>query len=301
MDKNLESIIQSPIMKMASENQARLDSLSYATGSLVDLSKLVRDLDPAKRWAGHVATQDLLSEFSQTFSQNNLVIDDSIAKMAKKLTESNSLNTRLFESVELHKAFVDAFEATQLGLKPRTQFILPEGFASKNQIGDLSSIMSKATEAFKQYDKFSELESFKAISRLENFPFEDVVRNNFDYFTELKESSDETILELDLEVSERLSLVDDFNDLSVEDQSFILSSYRIFCYPIILNCLIILLWLKDFLDEKLDLTNNTFIFVERSKVKLSYISNIYRPNPSAIIDNVVAGGALMLLAKILGW
>lgn len=301
MDKNIERILQSPMMKLANENQARLDSLSLASGSTDKLLKIAQDLNPAKRWAGRIATQDLLSQFSQDFPQSNLGVDKSIAGIIKSLAELNSINKSLFESIKLNTALIDAFEATHLGLKPATQFILPKSFTSKNQIGDLSSIISEATEIFKQHDKFRKLGSFKAISSLKNFPFEDVVRNNFDYFTELKESSDETILELDLEISERLSLVDDFNDLSVEDQSFILNSYRICYYPIILNCLIILLWLKDFLDEKLDLTNNTFIFVERSKVKLSYISNIYRPNPSAIIDNVVAGGALMLLAKILGW
>lgn len=295
--KKLEEMREPPAMKMARENQARLDKLSLATGATDNLLKIAKDLDYFKSLTGYTTSQGLLSQLSQS----NLAIDGSISGMLNTLSESSSINPSLFESNKFNKAIIDAFKSTHLGLKPRTQFILPEGFTSKDQIGELSSVISKSIELFKQHDKFRKLESFKAISSLKNFPFEDIVRNNFDYFTELKESSDETILELDLEISERLSLVDDFNDLSVEDQSFILSSYRICYYPIILNCLIILLWLKDFLDEKLDLTNNTFIFVERSKVKLSYISNIYRPNPSAIIDNVVAGGALMLLAKILGW
>lgn len=299
--KKLEEMREPSAIKMAKENQARLDSIYQSTGATDNLLKIAKDLDYSKRLTGNIATQDLLSELSKTFFQNNLVIDDSITEMAKKLTESNSLNTRLFESVKLNKALVDAFEVTQLGLKPRTQFILPEGFISKSQIDGLSSVISKATEAFKQYDKFSALESFKAISSLKNFPFEAVVRNNFDDSTELKESPDENILELDLEISERLSLVDDFNDLSIENQSFLLSSYRTYYYPIILNCLIILMWLQAFLDERLDLTNHTFTLIEKSKEKLSYISNVYRPNPSAMIDNFVVGGTLMLLAKILGW
>lgn len=301
MNKNIERILQSPMMKLASEHQARLDSLSYATGSIADLSKIVRDLDPAKRWAGHAMTQDLLSQLTQSFPQNNLAISNATLEMAKSLAELSNSNTSLFESIKLNTALINALEATHLGLKPATQFILPEGFASKNQIGDLSSVISKATEVLKQYNQFSELESFKAIPRLKNFPFEDLGRNNFDYLTELKESSDETILELDLEISEKLSLVDDFNDLSIENQNFLLSSYYTYYYRIVLNCIVILIWLQAFLDEKLDLTNHTFILVEKSKEKLSYVSNVYRPNPSAIIDNVVAGGALMLLAKILGW
>lgn len=67
MDKNIERILQSPMMKLANENQARLDSLSLASESTDKLSKIAQDLDPAKRWAGRIATQDLLSQFSQDF------------------------------------------------------------------------------------------------------------------------------------------------------------------------------------------------------------------------------------------
>ena len=60
------------------------------------------------------------------------------------------------------------------------------------------------------------------------------------------------------------------------------------------------MWLQTFLDEKLDLTNNTFIFIEKSKEKLTYISNVYRPNPSTIIDGFIGSAVLALLLKIFG-
>lgn len=300
MNKSFEGIIQSPIMKMANENQARLNSMAAATESTISLSKLADNLVPFHRWKGYSETEGLLSKLSKTLPQNSLVINDFIAERLKVLTELTHLNTPLSESVSFNKTLLQAFEATHLGLKPATQFILPEGFASKNQVSDLNSVISKATEVFRQYEQFGELESLKAISSLKNFPFKDLVQNNFDYSTELKESSDKTILELDLEISERLSIVDDFNDFSIEEQDFLLSSFRTYYYPIILNCLITLYWLKNILDENLDLSNKTFIFVEKSKENLFYIGNVCRPKLSGVIEGIVGSAIFTLIMKVFG-
>lgn len=216
MNENLESMIRSPAMKMANEARTRLDSLSYVTGALADLSNVLNDLDPVRTLTENMANQDLLSQLSKTFPQNKLVAYDSIAEMIKSLTESNSLNTRLFESVELNKAFKNAFEATHLGLKPQTQFVLPKIIISESQLGDFSSIISKATEVFKEYNQFSELESFKAISRLKNFPFEDVVPIDFTNFYDTEESDEEDFFKMDSKISSELLSVENFEDLSNE-------------------------------------------------------------------------------------
>lgn len=284
--KQLEEMIEPSAMKMASENQARLDSLSYAT-TLVDLSKLVRDLDPAKRWAGPIATQDLLSELSKTFFQNNLVVDDSITEMTKKLTESNSLNTRLFESVKLNKALVDAFEVTQLGLKPRTQFILPEGFTSKSQIGDLSSVISKATEAFKQYDKFSELESFKAISRLENFPNDKVRTQNYYEAPEITEDSLAEAKNIDAMISDEVSSVDDFNDLSEETQKSLKKVFSEYYEYFMIEVIVSLCLLQESLDKDLDLSSKSFVFVDNIKGSVFFIDNYWNQNKAEIIRGLI--------------
>lgn len=297
--KQLEEMIEPSAMKMARENQVRLDSLASATGATDNLLKIAQNLDYFKSLTRYTANQDLLSQFSQNFLQSNLAIDGSIAGIVNSLAESNLLNSSVFESIKFNKTIIEAFEATNLELKP-PQSILPEGFTSKNQIGDLSSIMSKATEIFKYYEQFGELESLKAISSLKNFPFKNLVQNNFDYSTELKESSDKTILELDLEISERLSIADDFNDFSIEEQDFLLSSFRTYYYPIILNCLITLYWLKNILDENLDLSNKTFVFVEKSKENLFYIGNVCRPKLSGVIEGIVGSAIFTLIMKVFG-
>ena len=230
----------------------------------------------------------MLSQFSQDFPQSNLGVDKSIAGIIKSLAESNSINKSLFESIKLNTALIDAFEATHLGLKPATQFILPKSFTSKNQIGDLSSIMSKTTEIFKYYEQFGELESFKAISRLENLPNYKVWTQKYYKAREITEDSLAEAKNIDASISDEVSSVDDFNKLSEERQSILLSLYSNYYYPIILTYLIIGIWWNIFLNEDLDLSNRVFVYFESTKGVFSYIStNIYRP-VSGVIDGLVA-------------
>lgn len=130
--KNLEKMCEPSAMKMARENRARLDSLHLATGVTDNLLKIAKDLDYSKRLTENIAIQDLLSQLSQAFPQNNLAIDNSILGIVNSLAESNPLNPSLFESIKLNIAFMDSLEKNHLGLKPQTQFILPEGFTSED-------------------------------------------------------------------------------------------------------------------------------------------------------------------------
>lgn len=282
--KKLEEMREPPAMKMARENQARLDKLSLATGATDNLLKIAKDLDYFKSLTGYTTSQGLLSQLSQS----NLAIDGSISGMLNTLSESSSLNPSSFESNKFNKAIIDAFKATHLGLKPRTQFILPEGFTSKDQMGDLSSIMSKATEIFKYYEQFGELESFKAISRLENFPNYKVWTQNYYKAREITENSLAEAKNIDASISDEVSSVDDFNKLSEERQSILLSLYSNYYYPIVLTYLIIGIWWNIFLNEDLGLSNRVFVYFESTKGAFSYLStNVYRP-VSGVIDGLVA-------------
>ncbi|MCG3843641.1 hypothetical protein I3249_12750 [Psychrobacter sp. Ps1] len=163
------------------------------------------------------------------------------------------------------------------------------------------SLTVKQAVVFQQFSQFSVLESFKALSRLENFPFNSIATTESDSIPNLEENAGITVLELDSKISDELSTVDDFNQLSEERRIILINLYRDYYYPLILNSLVILMCLQDFLEQKLDLTNNTFIFVGKSKEKLSHVSNVYRPNPSAIMDSIVASSIMLLIAKFLSF
>ncbi|MGB3109060.1 MAG: hypothetical protein WBB40_00555 [Psychrobacter alimentarius] len=289
MNKNFESIIQSPIMKMASANQARLDSMAAATESAISFSKLTDNLDPSQRWKGYLVTEGFLSKLYETFPQNSLVINDNIAERLKILTELTHFHTPLSESVNLNKTLLQAFEATHLGLKPPTQFIFPEGAFPQKQFGDISTIMSKATEAFRQLESLSNLESFKAISRLKNFPNDKIWTQDYDKGYEVTEDFLAEVKTIDARISDEISSVDDFNELSESSKNSLeklnLSYYQIFIIYYI-YCITIL---REQISNSLKYSDMEFKFVGWSSKVLVGICFIgFQPDFNSICNSIVA-------------
>ena len=207
--KKLEEMREPPAMKMARENQARLDKLSLATGATDNLLKIAKDLDYFKSLTGYTTSQGLLSHLSQS----NLAIDGSISGMLNTLSESSSLNPSLFESNKFNKAIIDAFKATHLGLKPRTQFILPEGFTSKDQIGELSSVISKSIELFTQLEQFKKYSSFGVLSSLNEDFFGEILKTTLTT-DDVEEFSEISIAEINAELSDEIKSGKDFSSYS---------------------------------------------------------------------------------------
>lgn len=214
--KKLEEVFEPSAMKMARENQARLDSLHLATGATDNLLKIAQNLDYSKKLTGNIAIQDLLSQLSESFPQNNLVLDAAATKMLTSLFNSPSINISALETLKLTPSFQGGLEAASLASKPLTQSIYLKGIYPESQFGDINTIISKATEVFKEYNQFSELESFKAISRLRNFPFEDIVPIDFTKFYETEGNDEETIFKMDSKISNELLSTENFEDLSSE-------------------------------------------------------------------------------------
>jgi len=297
MNKNFESIIQSPIMKMASENQARLDSMAAATESTISLSKLADNLDPSHRWKGYLVTEGLLSKLSETFPQNSLVINDSIAERLKILTELTHLNTPLSESVNLSKTLLQAFEETHLGLKPPTQFIFPEGIFSQKQFGDISIIMSKATEAFRQLESLSSLDSLKALSRIENFPNDAELDKVSDMALEEPQTILAEVKRLDAKINKELCTVDDFNDLSEEtkrDSNLFLKYY----YWLVMNLVVSLCLLEDSLGKDLDLSRKSFTIADNVGEVIIDIGHYWNGNKVALFNSFIVTQVNKLIGLI---
>lgn len=214
--KQLQDVIEPSAMEMFKETQARLAAFSCNTGLTDGLLEIAQDLDPVKKQAGHIASQDLLSQLSKSFPHNNLALDAAATKMLTSLFSSPSINPSVLETLKLNPSFQGGLEAARLASKTLTQSIYPKGIHPKSQFGDIDTIMSKATEVFKEYNQFSELESFKAISRLKNFPFEDIVPIDFINFYDTEEGGEETVFKMDSKISSELLLTENFEDLSSE-------------------------------------------------------------------------------------
>lgn len=226
--KQLEEMREPPAMNMARENQARLDKLSLDTGATDNLLKIAKDLDYFKSLTGYTTSQGLLSQLSQS----NLATDGSILGMLNTLPESSSLNPSLFESSKFNKAIIDAFKATHLGLKPRTQFVLPEGFTSKDQIGELSSVISKSIELFTHLEQFKKYSSFKILSNLNESFFIEILKTTLttDDIEELSESS---LAEIDADLTDKLKLGKGFGSYSEEDKKHLSYIFHTYLLPVL--------------------------------------------------------------------
>lgn len=230
--KKLEEMREPPAMKMARENQARLDKLSLANGATDNLLKISKDLGYFKRLTEHTATQGLLSKLSRTSALNNLTTDNYIAKIVKNWTELNSLNTTLSEAINLNKYSIDTTKLLQLGFKPPTQSISIKGIAPTSQVGELSIITSKITETFKQYEQFKQYSSFDVLSNLDIDLLIDVFKTSLTT-GDIEEFSESSLAENESDLSDEVKSGKHFSSYSEKDKKYLSYAFHTYLLPVL--------------------------------------------------------------------
>lgn len=256
----------------------------------------------------YLESQSAIAKFAQSRAEEAVVFKDIFLEMRKGLNAYNdaisvkdrtiqsmggmNFYTDIMASAKLAKDLVEPFrnslDIASNAFKESESFLLSRDLYNQTQAFLDSSTAFREVSAFNRLNSFRDLESFKAISRLENFPFYEVELINISKLPEVENSDYRNIVELDSVVNAELSVVTDFNDLSKERQSILLSLYNDYYYPIILTCLVIGIWWNISLNEDLDLSNKIFTYFEGSKKVLSYLdNNFYRPS-SGVIDGLVA-------------
>ena len=297
------------LLKMASQHELSNSAVNIAGVA----NKVAQQLSLA---SSNVLGQSVIARQAQLRIPEAIAFKDTLLEMKKGLSAYNSIMSareRMIHSIGGNSVYENIMESVNLvrdSLEPyKSAFDIARTSFEANEISKLvrdiqsqkaitNSVLSDYAGVLKQVESIHNLESFKAITRLKNFPFEDMVRIDLDSIPDLEENISETIVELDSEISDELSLVDDFNELSEERRTVLLDLYENYYYPVILIYLVIGIWWKFFLNEGLDLSNNIFIYFESTKGILSYLDNsFYRPNPSGITDSIVAGYIFMQLTE----
>lgn len=273
--------------EMFDKVQSQINPPSSVSRELDNISKIVENLDFTTQWPHYAATQDLIAQFSSVFSQNNLILDNDTTKKMRELVDSSSYNAVALETLKLNLPFQSLLEKALLDFKPPTQSISPEGILPQSQFGDLNSIISAAANAFKQYNQFDELESFKAISRLKNFPRDSVWQQDYSEGHEITESSIVEAKKIDAEISDEIISVNDFNDLSEETQNSLKQVFSEYYEYFIIKIIASLCLLQENLNEDLDLSNKSFIFVNSLEGSIFFIGNYWNQNKAAIINGLI--------------
>jgi hypothetical protein len=275
------------MLEMFDKVQSQINPPSSVSRELDNISKIVENLDFTTQWPHYAATQDLIAQFSSVFSQNNLILDNDTTKKMRELVDSSSYNAVALETLKLNLPFQSLLEKALLDFKPPTQSISPEGILPQSQFGDLNSIISAAANAFKQYNQFDELESFKAISRLKNFPRDSVWQQDYSEGHEITESSIVEAKKIDAEISDEIISVNDFNDLSEETQNSLKQVFSEYYEYFIIKIIASLCLLQENLNEDLDLSNKSFIFVNSLEGSIFFIGNYWNQNKAAIINGLI--------------
>ncbi|WP_352339436.1 hypothetical protein [Psychrobacter sp. 16-MNA-CIBAN-0192] len=151
------------------------------------------------------------------------------------------------------------------------------------------STLSEYAGIVKQFDSLRNLESFKAISRLENFPNDKLWTQDYDKKHGITEDFLAEVKKIDERISDEVSSVDDFNDLSENSQRSLeklsLSYYQVF----IINYIYIITILKDKISNSLKYSNMEFRFVGlSSKVLVGACFINFQPDFNSICNSILA-------------
>lgn len=264
-----------------------IQPVDFASSSVVDHSVIA--MNAQLRLPEAMAVQDIFLEMTKGMSAYN----NSLMSVKESLIQSiggTSVYEDMMASANLVRKSIEPYRSAFDAV--RTSFEASESFKFARELQSqaflANSLSSEYSSVFKQFESLRDLESFKAISRLENFPNDKVWTQNYDKAHEITENSLAEAKSIDASISDEVSSVDDFNKLSEERQSILLSLYSNYYYPIILTYLVIGIWWNIFLNENLDLSNRVFVYYENTKGIFSYLgTNFYRPSPG-IIDGLVA-------------
>lgn len=160
------------------------------------------------------------------------------------------------------------------------------------------STLSEFAGIVEQLESLSGLDSFKAVSRLKNFPNEKLRMQHYGEATSLTEDSLSEVKKIDARISDEISSVDDFNDLTENTRHDLEEVYFSYYYLIIVSYMYYIFILKEYIIKSLDYSKMQFNFVgSSSSILFSAYLVGYQPNFNNVLDSIVGGIILMMFAN----
>lgn len=141
------------------------------------------------------------------------------------------------------------------------------------------------------------LESFKALSRLENFPSDKELDKVSDTALEEPRTILAEVERLDAKINKEVHTVDDFNDLSEEtkrDSNLFLKYY----YGLVMNLVVSLCLLEDSLDKDLDLSRKSFTIADNVGEVIIDIGHYWNGNKVALFNSFIVTQINKLLSLV---
>ena len=275
-----------PAVNIANIARKAVQPVDFASSNVVD--HIAVAMNTQLRVPKAMAVQDNFLEMTKGMSAYN----NSIMSVRESLIQSTggtSVYENMMSSVNLIRDSLEPYRSVFDAA--RTSFEASESFKItrelQSQVALANSISSEYSGIFKQLDSLRNLESFKAISRLKNFPKDSVWQQDDSELPEITEISIVEAKKIDAEISDEILSVNDFNDLSEETQNSLKQVFSEYYEYFIIKTIVSLCLLQENLNKDLDLSNKSFIFVNNLEGSIFFIGNYWNQNKAAIINGLI--------------
>lgn len=244
-----------------------------------------------------------------------IALQDSFRKIAEGLSVNNNVMLaaeNAMQGMDRNNVYKDAmasFSQFRKSLKPLRDSLNTAGNAFNgsefaNLVRELQtsgvipeSTLSEYTGIVKHLESLKNLESFKALSRLENFPNDAELDKVSDTALEEPQTILAEVKRLDAKINKEVCTVDDFNDLSEEtkrDSNLFLKYY----YWLVMNLVVSLCLLEDSLGKDLDLSRKSFTIADNVGEVIIDIGHYWNGNKVALFNSFIVTQVNKLIGLI---
>ncbi|MGP4973353.1 hypothetical protein ACTXIP_06825 [Psychrobacter alimentarius] len=260
--------------------------VNFASSGVVDHSTVT--MNEQLKVPEAMAVQDNFLEMTKGVSAfNNSIM--SVRESLVRNTGGINVYENMMSSVNLIRDSLEpyrsAFDAVRNSFEASESFKLASELQSQDFLPNSLSV--EYSTVFEQLESLRNLESFKAISRLKNFPNDKIWTQDYDKGYEVTEDFLTEVKTIDAKISDEISSVDDFNDLSEETQNSLKQVFSEHYEYFIMKIIVSLSLLQENLNKDLDLSNKSFIFVNSLEVSIFFIGSYWNQNKSAIINGLI--------------
>ncbi|WP_198334783.1 hypothetical protein [Psychrobacter namhaensis] len=274
-----------PTVSIADIARKAVQPVDFASSSVVDHSAIA--MNAQLRVPEAMAVQDTFLHITGSLSANNNVM-----RAAESARQGMDRNNVYKDAMKSFSQFRKSIEPLRDSLNTVGKAFNGSEFANLVRELQTSRIITESTISeyagiVKQLESLRNLESFKAIYRLKNFPNEKLWIQNYDEATRLIEDSLAEVQKIDARISDEVSSVDDFNDLSETTQKSLKKVFSEYYDYFIIEAIVSLYLLQKYLDKDLDLSSKSFVFVNNIEGSMLFISNYWNQNKVAIINGLI--------------
>lgn len=264
------------------------------TNAALSIAEMARKAFEQQNLASaNVAALSTSANLAQPQIQEVIALQDSSRKIVGGLSLDNNTKFVAENTIkgmyknDLYKDTVSSLDRLRESIESWRDSINKVGKALKgSEFADLvrelqtyripESTLSEFASIVEHLESLKNFESFKAIYRLNNFPSEKLWMQSYSEVTSLTESSLAEVKKIDARISDEISSVDDFNDLTENTRHDLEGVYFNYYYLIIVSYMYYIFILKEYVIKNIDYSKMNFSFVGSSS------SIIFEPIPNSV-------------------